>query len=130
MTHLDFILRPMIYRLSQLSDSSDPSLGSELSTLITLKNANINVTDTVVITTELFHRFVGTDEVADDHIHQLTQILADCQIGTSAAMFLQVSLTNKCAGIVTNTKIQNNYTSLKWTLQRVYRSWLSERARA
>jgi phosphohistidine swiveling domain-containing protein len=120
----------MIYPLTQLSDSGDPSLGSEISALVTLKNANVDVTDTVVITTELFDRFVGTDEVAEEYIHQLTRILADCQIGTSAEMFLQVSLTNDCAGIVTNIKIQNNYTSLKWNLQRVYRSWFSERARA
>jgi phosphohistidine swiveling domain-containing protein len=120
----------MIYRLTQLSDGSEPSLGSEIRALVTLKNANSVVTDTVVITTELFDRFASTDEVAEEYIHQLTQILTDCQIGTSDAMFLQVSLTNDCAGIVTNIKIENNYTNLKWNLERVYRSWLSERARA
>ena len=120
----------MIYSLDELPEILISSSGWLIQSLLTLQRAGLPVSDALVLSIEEFARFRSTGGVDNN---QIDNIISRCATGQFACA-KQISIRSVSAipyiGLEDKQIARKNYTSIRYMIEKIYRSWSDERALA
>lgn len=120
----------MISYLEDISTASVEDIGEEIFNLRTLQSQGMEVIDTLVLTNKLFYLFKNNLSIDNNVIYKILGYLSSELFINNDYVFIQSSLKEKCIGIIPYIKVEKNFTSLKYSIEKIYRSWFEEKAMA
>lgn len=120
----------MIYLLEELTQAGSDVVGQEVAKLYNLSKSNVRLVSTLILTTDSFRYFAERGSIDEEQIERILSAVKEDAFSGSPSCFLQISLAQKCNGILNNITCEKDYYSIKYAVERIYRSWFDERARA
>lgn len=120
----------MFHLLGDFPELSLTSGGEIGSWLFSLARRGVPVADTIVGPAELFASFREHGAVVPAVVNCLLGLTAAGDFASNPRCFLRSSTARPYSGLIADLQADKNPTALKHALERIYRSWSSDRARA
>lgn len=120
----------MIELLGEKSYSNSDMIGEKILTLSDLKIKGLNIVETIIITNELFKNFQKNGFIEEEKIKKIFKLLINIGFSEEDIIYFQTSSKIQCNGIMDNVKGSLSLISIKNSLENIFNSWSSDRARA
>jgi len=120
----------MISHLETLSKARVNAVGQLAYDLITLNERGVRVVATIILRADLFRTFQKASAIQSSYIDELLEIICKGDFENSREVIVRVSVPRAYDGLVDKIRVRKTYASLKAAIERIYRSWSGDRARA
>ena len=120
----------MIYSLDELPNSLIIEVGSLIQDLFVLQRAGVPVSDAIVLSTDEFVRFRNTGSVDSNLIDNIVSRCSSGQFALANQVYIRSTSAISYVGLEDKQIAQKQYTSIRYMIERVYRSWSDDRALA
>jgi phosphohistidine swiveling domain-containing protein len=104
--------------------------GQHARDLAELVAAGLVVVPTVVLPIEAFEEWQDSGRVSDSDVDQLLRWAAENATEETLGLIIRASLAREYYGLLTNVLVKPNFTEIRSGIDRIYRSWGDEGARA
>lgn len=121
----------MMIELLGDSDYFDSALiGEDIKTLFDLKARGFNIENSVVITNELFKKYQEKGFIEDVYIKKIFKLFDNIGFSVEEPVYYQTSSKKRCMGVKSDFKSALSFVDIKSSLESIFNSWSSDRARA
>jgi phosphohistidine swiveling domain-containing protein len=106
------------------------TVGQLASDLIKLQASDVRIVTSVVLTADLLRVFQDTDSVPTALVDQLIDTIRAGDFRNNRDVLLRVSVARAYNGLEDKIRVRKTFAPLKAAIERIYRSWSGDRARA
>jgi len=117
-------------RLGDLPAPDAHRLGRRAADLHVLLSHGIPVVDTAVVNPQLFARFLSGDSIGEEYATAVVRVLCQGEFTESSRVIMRCSLRREYRGLEDDIPCERTYVGVKHAVERIYRSWFGDRARA
>lgn len=94
------------------------------------KNTNLQIMKTIVLSKQIFSMYYKNRYVSDDIIDSAVNLLKECGILLDTPIFMGISVYKECLIPIRRIIINNNFTSIKYAITKLYEAWFDDKPQA
>lgn len=94
------------------------------------KKTNLQLANTIVLSKEIFSQYYNNSYVSDDIIDSAVNLLKQCGTLLDAHIFIGISVYKECLVPIRQIIVNNNYTSIKYAITKLYEAWFDDKPKA
>lgn len=94
------------------------------------KKTNLQIMKTIVLSKQIFSRYCKDRYVSDDIIDSAVNLLKEGGILLDTPIFIGISVYKECLIPIRQIIINNNFTSIKYAITKLYEAWFDDKPQA
>lgn len=94
------------------------------------KNTNFQIIKTIVLSKQIFNIYYENRYIGDDIIDSAVNLLKECGILLDTPIFMGISVYKECLIPIRQIIINNNFTSIKYAITKLYEAWFDSKPQA
>lgn len=94
------------------------------------KKTNLQIIKTIVLSKQIFNMYYENRYISDDIIDSAVNLLKECGILLDTPIFMGISVYKECLIPIRQIVINNNFTSIKYAMTKLYEAWFDDKPQA
>lgn len=119
----------MVYPLNRTQEIDEGLIGHDIADLLRLYRGGLRIVNTLLISNQAFKHYAEKRILDDRLIEQIVRRLQAGYFSRCKEVYVQVSTPKKCSGLFDKFRVRNNRTSIRYVVEKIYRTWFEEEAR-
>lgn len=91
------------------------------------KKTNLKIIETIALSTQIFNKYYKNRYINDDIIDSAVNLLEECGILLDDSIFIGISVYRECLVPIKHMITNNNFTSIKYAITKLYEAWFDEK---